>query len=282
MDEALCIRQWDFSETSQTVSLLCRGLGLVRGLAKGAKRATHPYSGGIELLTRGNVGVIARPSSDLALITEWDLQETFPALRRSLAAHHVGLYLAELIQHAVQDHDPHPRLYGEAVLALQSLDTELDHSPILARFQWALLVETGYKPELERDVVTALPLPESPWYFFDPALGGLVAPAASSSGSGGLEGHSSSHDDDDHSHDARSLWRVRRETIDAILEMNVAVEVSAAARSCPAALRSGVDSRARSSQSLVRAARFLAAYARHVFGREPRTMSLLFGHKLPR
>ena len=35
-------------------------------------------------------------------------------------------------------------------------------------------------------------------------------------------------------------------------------------------------------QAFARAARFLAAYARYVFGREPKMMTTLFGHKLPR
>ena len=34
-DQGVCIRHWDFSETSQTVSLFGRSLGVVRGLAKG-------------------------------------------------------------------------------------------------------------------------------------------------------------------------------------------------------------------------------------------------------
>ena len=37
-DNAICIRRWDYSETSQTVSLLLRNHGVIRGLVKGAKR----------------------------------------------------------------------------------------------------------------------------------------------------------------------------------------------------------------------------------------------------
>ena len=37
-DNAFCLRRWDFSETSQTASLLTRDHGVLRGLAKGAKR----------------------------------------------------------------------------------------------------------------------------------------------------------------------------------------------------------------------------------------------------
>ena len=44
-DTAICIRRWDFSETSQTVSLLTREHGILRGLAKGAKREKGTFSG---------------------------------------------------------------------------------------------------------------------------------------------------------------------------------------------------------------------------------------------
>lgn len=272
MDEGLCIRQWDWSETSQTVSLLCRQLGLVRGLAKGSKRSTHPYSGGIELLTRGNVGVIPRPSSDLALITEWDLQETFPALRRSLAAHHVGLYIAELIQHAVHDHDPHPTLYDESLRALRSLGEEVDQHIILTRFQWALLFETGYKPELDQDVAAGDPLPDASWYFFDPRLGGLVGPHRA--------GSPSSSNADDPGASGASLWRIRRETVELLRALSARLESSQAQDE--AHTRDATSEDRVAETSFARAAKFLAAYARFVFGREPRLMSVLFGTKLPR
>ena len=51
-DQAIVIRRWDFSETSQTVSLFTRDHGIVRGLAKGAKREKGDFSGGLDLLTR--------------------------------------------------------------------------------------------------------------------------------------------------------------------------------------------------------------------------------------
>ena len=60
-DQGVCIRHWDFSETSQTVSLFGRGLGLVRGLAKGARRERGSFSGGIGLLARGEIVAVVKP-----------------------------------------------------------------------------------------------------------------------------------------------------------------------------------------------------------------------------
>ena len=97
-EDAICIRYLDWSETSQIVVLLTREHGKLRGLAKGSKRtspgALARYSGGIELLTLGQVVGLTKPTSELATITEWDLQDPYPHLRRDLSAQHLGLYAA--------------------------------------------------------------------------------------------------------------------------------------------------------------------------------------------
>ena len=60
-DSAVCLRCWDYSETSQTVSLLTREHGILRGLAKGAKRPKASFSGGFDPLTCGQLVAIIKP-----------------------------------------------------------------------------------------------------------------------------------------------------------------------------------------------------------------------------
>jgi DNA repair protein RecO (recombination protein O) len=246
-DEAICIRQWDWSETSQTVSIFCRQLGLLRALAKGARRPKAPYSGGIEVLTRGRIGVIIKQSSDMALLTEWDLVEQFPALRRSLEAHHVALYMTELVHHAVHDHDPHPALYDAMLDGLRSLDDEISRRTVLLNFQWAVLVETGYRPQLDADIRTGAALAPGAAFRFSPSLGGVMPDDV-----GGAE--------------ASSTWRVRGETLELLRRLPLA-----AAQTEPPTLA-----------SIDRAGRLLASYLRYVLGREPRMLPYLYDRQLPR
>ena len=147
-DQAVVLRHWDYSETSQTIALLTRDHGIIRGLAKGARREKGSFSGGFELLTRGEILFIVRPSSELALLTEWDLQEVYWAARRDLRAHHIGLYMIDLVHHLLTTQDPHPTLFDTLAEALSSLDDPDRHDQALLTFQWALLVETGYQPSL--------------------------------------------------------------------------------------------------------------------------------------
>lgn len=242
-DDAVCIRHWDWSETSQTVSLFTRGHGLVRALAKGSRRPKSPYSGGVELLTRGQASFIIRPNSDLALLTAWDLEETFPALRRSLPAHNAGLYMADLVQHAITDHDPHPRLYDRMLASLRQLAEPGGPAPALLRLQWDLLVETGYTPVLEDDAAPAPPPGGA--YFFSAAHGGLVGDGPERSA---------------------GAWPVRAETIGLLRSL---------------AADPGFDAAAAAPAAVERANRLLAAYIRHVLGREPPTLPVVFGPGLP-
>src|ERR1043165_665148 len=118
-DQAVCIRHWDWSETSQTVSIFAREHGVVRAVAKGSKRERAPFSGGVELLTLGEFVAIVRQNErspeSLATLTSWDLVEAFPAIRRTLDGFYAGSYFADLVHHAARDADPHPLLFDRLV-----------------------------------------------------------------------------------------------------------------------------------------------------------------------
>lgn len=173
-DEAVCVRHWDWSETSQTVSLFCRGAGMVRGLAKGSKREKAGFSGGIELATRGSAGMILKQTGAMATITSWELEESFPALRSSLKRFQAGMAMLELAHVAFQERDPHPLSYDALVAGLRGLAPGNDWRVAAASLFWAVLSDAGYRPELEVDVGTGEALSDARVYEFAPGLGGFT------------------------------------------------------------------------------------------------------------
>ncbi|MCC6680187.1 MAG: DNA repair protein RecO [Phycisphaeraceae bacterium] len=175
---AICIRHLDWSQSSQIVVLLTEQHGKQRGLAKGSKRMAPSsiarFSGGIELLTIGQVVASTRPTHDLATITEWDLLDDCLHLRQNLRKQRIALYAADAVNALLADHDPHPGVFAAMRLLMEQLRGD-QSEPALGRFQWTLLSDCGYRPQLERDVHGGGPLTESEAYSFDPRAGGLTS-----------------------------------------------------------------------------------------------------------
>lgn len=236
LDEAVVLRVWEYSETSQTSALLTREHGLVRAIAKGSRRARAPFSGGLDALTLGEAGLIIKPSSELATMTEWDLREVFRGARGSWGGHVVSVYAADVAGRVVHDREPHPRLFEALTRLLRGvLDGRGRVSAWAAlEFQWAALVEAGYRPELERSVATGEALGERSVYGFSSVRGGLTADP----GRGGGDG----------------VWRVRGGTVRALRAV---------------AGWGGGEGSPHGSEDVVRANLLLGRHLSVVLGREP-------------
>lgn len=236
-DEAICIRHWDYSETSQTVSLFSQHHGLLRAIAKGSRRERGGFSGGVDLLTQAQAQMVIKPNIDLATLTSWNLLQNFPGVRRNMRANKIAYFAADLIGRLFEAHDPHPNVYGCFVHMLEHIGREesggMEDEIILLGFQWLVLREAGLQPILGNcpdgvDVV-----------HFNPHDGGKVVETQ-----------------------AASTWRVRVTTI-SVLD---------ALRTSQPNNQPQLD-----NDAIVRANRLLAAYIREAISEEPFTMRRLFG-----
>lgn len=210
-DTAICVRTWDWSETSQTAVLLTRNHGMIRVLAKGSKRERSAFSGGLELCTMGEMGAIIRPNSDLSLLTHWDLLDPMPGIRSDLRAYSMAMLSIDLVPRLIQDHDPHPDIY-DALLALlhTSCGNMLEgvsesgsaNLGILAWYFWVVLVSIGAMPVVDHDVLTGEVLHPAEVYGFNAQLGGTTQDPitiAHQSATSGVPEH--------------ETWRVRASTV---------------------------------------------------------------------
>lgn len=288
-DQAVVIRQWDFSETSQTVSLFTLNHGVIRGLAKGARREKGSFSGGLDVLTGGQIVAIIKPGRELATLTAWHVQQMYPAVRRSLAANRIGLYMADLIHHMIINQDPHPAVFESLTEGLEQLGEADRLESVLLQFQWQLLKEAGYEPQVHADARTGRPLPkpaDAAWYTFSAEAGGLILdPTAAQVGECVELSDGASINPQDRARSrynvtsssnapvktqksvgfardrvtnvARS-WKVRRDTIDVLRNINE------------------LDSAKVNPESVNRANRLLAAYFREIIGSEPPAMRWAF------
>lgn len=253
-DQGICLRVWDWSETSQTTLLLTREHGLIRALAKGSKRPRSTFSGGLEPLTRADLTVILKPGAELATLTSWDLTEVFPAVRRSLRAFYAGAYFAELVPIGLSDRDPHPRVFDALLSSLRMLGTQPDDAGAILALQWVLLSEAGYQIDVERDVASGRALQPALTLAFVPSLGGFTDDPPPQTGPTA----------------GAAYWRVRRETVAALRDARA---VGGTAE--PSQVRKSAAGDHRLAQE--RAVRLLDQYAGLVFGRATTTLGVALG-----
>jgi DNA repair protein RecO (recombination protein O) len=176
-DEAICLRLHDFSETSQIVTLFTRRHGLIRTLAKGAKRLTKAgrgkFDGGIDLLDLGDAVFIDKLENELHLLTEWRQADPHLALRRSARPTRLALLCGELTTSLFAPHDAHPQVFERLATTLIDLPTPLREETALA-FVIDAVDEAGLTPVFDRCVACSTRIESHRPAVLAIDLGGLV------------------------------------------------------------------------------------------------------------
>lgn len=175
-DIGVVLRRLDYSETSQVLATFTREHGQQHLIAKGVKRAARGRpSIGIDLLELGQLVFSLRSGKEdnLAPLTEWRQEESFPHLRRDLTSNYAAQYAAEVTLQLTEIHDPHPGLFDGLLAFLRSL---ADHDPLaaLVAYLWLMLREIGLLPELSRCTNCGRPTAGPGPLYFSSRQGGAV------------------------------------------------------------------------------------------------------------
>src|SRR3954471_635053 len=135
-DRCICLRKFEYSETSQILTLLGREQGLLRVIAKGAHRTTKQgaskFGGGIDLLDLGQAVFTRDLEKQLGTLTEWTLQDGHLGLRQNLRSLYLGQYAGELVSVLIEEHDPHADLFDRLEQTLLDLQTAKSEEAFLA------------------------------------------------------------------------------------------------------------------------------------------------------
>ncbi|MHB1155753.1 MAG: DNA repair protein RecO [Phycisphaerales bacterium] len=240
-DNAICLRLYDWSETSQVAVLLTEQHGKVRVTAKGSKRSTPStmlkFSGGLELLTRGEAVMILKHGAELGNLTEWDVQDGYWGLRKDLRGLELAMYGVDLTHHLLDDQDPHPVSFAALEQLLRTLASGGEAGGAeraLLRFQWVMIEDAGYRPTLEGRAA------EDGTLRFSAREGGVVAEAANG---------------------ASDAWKVRRETVEVLRGIS----------------GEGGIAKPQAAEAVVRANRLLCAYVRTILDKQLPTMVAVLG-----
>lgn len=149
--EGLILKSFGLSEADKIVVLLTQNQGLVRGVAKGAKRLKSKFGGALEPFSIVQVEYFQKEERELVSIRQIELVKSFFESAGNIQFLQKFAYLAELLIEFAPPHDPNENLYRMAKVCLETASEfpeSLDN--IALYFELWILRLGGYLPNWHR------------------------------------------------------------------------------------------------------------------------------------
>jgi DNA repair protein RecO (recombination protein O) len=120
--QAIIIRLTRLTDTSLIVHWFTEQYGLLKTVAKGARRPKSPFAGKLDLFFGGEISIGQAQRGDLHSLREVVISEWRQGLRRSYTSTLLAAYFCQLLEAAVEPEHPDSQLHDLLVRGLNYLD----------------------------------------------------------------------------------------------------------------------------------------------------------------
>lgn len=149
--ESLILKSYDLAEADRIIVFLTHDHGVVRGVAKGAKRLKSKFGSGLEPFSTVRVTYFQKEVRELVSIQKVDLVRSFFRAASDPDFLNKFSYLADILIAFSPPHDPNETLYRMVRTCLQTADEHPDClTAIGVYFELWLLRLAGYLPDWSR------------------------------------------------------------------------------------------------------------------------------------
>src|ERR1039457_7241190 len=178
VSEALVLRTYPLKEADLVVSFLTRDQGMLRGVARRARRPKSSFGAGLERLSRVRMAYFQKETRELVNLDGCELIQSQFALAGDYQAGSALAFLAEISEQLLPAAEPNEKFFRLLAAALDHLHSGQPGAPWLSTTYFALwaLRLSGLLPELHSCLGCGgwLDDPESPARaFFQRSLHGL-------------------------------------------------------------------------------------------------------------
>ena len=136
--DAIVIRITRLTETSLIVHWFTAAHGLIKTVAKGAKRSKSPFAGKLDLFFGGEISLSKARGGDLHALREVAIRDWREGLRLSYTSTLLAAYCCQLLESAVEPEHPDPELHDLLKRALDHLDAKPPTLRALNHFEMEL------------------------------------------------------------------------------------------------------------------------------------------------
>ena len=146
-DQGVVLRTIRLGEADRIVTLVTRGHGKVRAVAKGVRKTKSRFGARLEPMS--HVSLLLYEGRELDVVTQAESLDHFRAIRDDLDRVGRASSMLEAVDQVAQEGEPSPRLYQLLVGGLRALAAS-DTPLVLAAFFWKLLSLEGAHPLLDQ------------------------------------------------------------------------------------------------------------------------------------
>jgi DNA repair protein RecO (recombination protein O) len=166
-DQGVVLRTHKLGEADRIVTLLTKGHGKVRAVAKGVRKTKSRFGGRLE--PTSHVRLLLYEGRELDIVTQAESIDHFRPLRDDLDRLGQAVSMLEAADQLALEREPNPRIYDMLVGALRTLAAE--GSPLVVpAFFLKLLALEGFRPQVESCLVCGDEEPLVAWAIEDGGL----------------------------------------------------------------------------------------------------------------
>lgn len=147
--EAIVIKSYNLSEADRIVVFFTREYGVIRGVAKGAKRLQSRFGSMLEPFSTVTVSFFQKEERELVTLREIELIESRFARTSEPAFLEAFSYIGELLTDFAPPHDADEKLYRMITACLSAAQDEAGLGAVRLYFELWLLRLSGFLPQWE-------------------------------------------------------------------------------------------------------------------------------------
>ena len=148
--EGFVLKTFNIGEQDKIVVFFTQDRGLIKGVAKGARKFGNRFGSSLEPLSFTKLFYYEKERKELVLISNSDLIESFFDIQKDLKTSYTLSYIAELIEEFFPSSSGDDVLFRLLRTILQSLKQGADPDFISAYFETWFLKINGFLPEFKR------------------------------------------------------------------------------------------------------------------------------------
>jgi DNA repair protein RecO (recombination protein O) len=175
--QAIVLAGQKLGEADTLITLLTLERGLLKGVAKGARRMKSRFGGAIQPFTYGQAILFERRAAALRNVAHFDPIHPFQRLRDDLDTMTHAAAMTNAVRRLLPEEQPAADVFSGLLKSLRALEAGEDGDREVFWYLLSLLQTAGYQPRVDRCLVarhdTTRQAVDSRWLFV-PELGGTV------------------------------------------------------------------------------------------------------------